>query len=576
MTENKVSEHQEGFFKATTLTYGYRSTMTLKAWLKINIMIATAHQQLTFLLRSRHFDILPTHIYKLRFDIKFVSKNVNYKYNNYKKRYQKTLLNFEIRDINCKLHHLQNRIKEIEKSLFLQLPETLVNDFFKFNRDKVINHNNKTKTALINKFNRILHKDNPLINNDKSKWIVNTSKKQIPEDILMCLSLGDRFGLPIDSNDKTDRLDSVLQVIKNFELNITKISIDAANDTRGSLVNILLNFLSKNKHISHIEKFITDSFRKCKKYLKNNNDLLITNADKGQVTVVMDKNTYIQKMTNLLNDNNTYKKLKSDPINRIKTRVNDLIKSWWDKKIIDEYTYKQLRCTNGNLPRCYGLPKVHKTDFPLRIIVSTVGSPTYKIAKFLGDILQKSIQRPSSHIKDSWSFVKKINRLKIRPDQSLVSLDATSLFTNIPKELVLRAIEHRWDMISKNTKLNLQQFSHAIDLILTSTSFCFNAQFYDQVFGTPMGSPLSPILADMVLDDLETHCLQLLDNPLTAFFRYVDDIFTIVPTSKINEILNLFNNYHQRLKFTCEIETNGSLSFLDTMVIRNDDALITN
>jgi hypothetical protein len=571
-----VYHQQEGFFTTITETYGYVITKKLKSWIRINIMICTAIQQLTFLLRCRHSDVLPPHIYNLRFHINFTSVNVKHKYNSFKNRYQKKLLTLEIKDINCKLKLLKKKIKEIEESLFLELPEALVVNFFKFNENKIINHNIKIKNKLIMKFNSISRKCNPFEDNDYSKWIINISSKQIPDDVLRVLSLGDRFGLPLEVNDRRDRVDSVLQVIKNFELNIQKISEEAANETRGSLVGLLLNYLTMNRHTNYIEKHILKLFHKCRSFLKKNSDVFVTNADKGQVTVVMDKSTYLEKMTDLLSDSDTYKILKKDPLNRITNKFSDLIKSWRDGKLIDEYTYILLRCTNGILPRCYGLPKVHKPGFPLRIIVSTIGSPTYNVAKFLCEILQKSVQKPKSHIKDSWTFVRKIRNIKITPDQSLVSFDATALFTNIPKELALKSIERRWDNIATNTKFSLHQFLYAIDLILSSTSFVFDSRFYEQIFGSPMGSPLSPILADMVLDDLETHCLQLIDTTLPAFFRYVDDIFAIVPTCKINQILDIFNSYHPRLKFTCEIEKNMSIDFLDTTVIRNDENLLTN
>jgi len=65
-----------------------------------------------------------------------------------------------------------------------------------------------------------------------------------------------------------------------------------------------------------------------------------------------------------------------------------------------------------------------------------------------------------------------------------------------------------------------------------------------------MGSPLSPILADKVLDDLETCCLQKLDFSIHTYYRYVDDIFMIIPATKLKSGLGVFNNYHPRLKFT--------------------------
>lgn len=69
----------------------------------------------------------------------------------------------------------------------------------------------------------------------------------------------------------------------------------------------------------------------------------------------------------------------------------------------------------------------------------------------------------------------------------------------------------------KQQSLSLPQFIHAIDL--SSTSFAVNGVFYEQIFGNPMGSPLSPILADLVMDDLKSCCLQFLKKVATLKFE---------------------------------------------------------
>ncbi|RLU25780.1 hypothetical protein DMN91_001939 [Ooceraea biroi] len=113
-------------------------------------------------------------------------------------------------------------------------------------------------------------------------------------------------------------------------------------------------------------------------------------------------------------------------------------------------------------------------------------------------------------------------------------------------------------------------------MVLSSTCFKFNDKFYEQVYGSPMGSPLSPVLADLVMEDLEAHCIGLLDFNLRIFVRYVDDVFTVLSVDKIQTVLRVFNDYHPRLQFTFELEKDNHINFLDTTVIRDGNALITN
>ena len=67
-----------------------------------------------------------------------------------------------------------------------------------------------------------------------------------------------------------------------------------------------------------------------------------------------------------------------------------------------------------------------------------------------------------------------------------------------------------------------------------------------------MGSPNSPLLADIVLvmQDLEHKVINSRGFHLHIYYRYVDDTFLIIPEDKINYVLQKFNSYHPRLKFT--------------------------
>src|SRR5580765_3004583 len=98
----------------------------------------------------------------------------------------------------------------------------------------------------------------------------------------------------------------------------------------------------------------------------------------------------------------------------------------------------------------------------------------YNVAKYVHGILHQSISQPKSHVKDGWSFTSNLKDKIINVDEILISFDVTALFTNIPKELVLSAIDKRWNDISPYTDFSLPQFLYAVEFILDSTSFSFN------------------------------------------------------------------------------------------------------
>ena len=209
---------------------------------------------------------------------------------------------------------------------------------------------------------------------------------------------------------------------------------------------------------------------------------------------------------------------------------------------------------NSNLARAYGLPKIHKENNPLRIIISDINSPTCILSKYLKTIITKSLPTPLSNIKNSWEFKQKIEKCKVPLNYVLLSLDVTSLFTNIPNKLVLIGLEKRWELIKNNTSIPKKSFLNAVEFILNSTFFKFNNKFYNQVSGTPMGSSISPIIADIVMVDLETEILPSFDFMIPWYFRYVDDTILRVPLDKVDTVLRKFNSYNPRLQFTYEIE----------------------
>ena len=110
-------------------------------------------------------------------------------------------------------------------------------------------------------------------------------------------------------------------------------------------------------------------------FLRDINDRVIfTRADKGNVTVALDRQVYISRVNE---DVNIYEVFERDLTKRMVTDLRALLVSWKEKKYITNSTYRSLLSSDGILPRAYALPKIHKQDCPFRVIVSSINSPLY-------------------------------------------------------------------------------------------------------------------------------------------------------------------------------------------------------
>ena len=120
--------------------------------------------------------------------------------------------------------------------------------------------------------------------------------------------------------------------------------------------------------------------------------------------VVMDKQDYINKANQLLNQN-TYKVISKDPTTTIKNKLINILKVIKTKTGLGSYSCKAMYPTSCVPPKFYGLPKIHKPDTPLRPIVSSCGSVTYGVAKELAKILKPLVGKSPHHINSTQDFV---------------------------------------------------------------------------------------------------------------------------------------------------------------------------
>lgn len=91
-------------------------------------------------------------------------------------------------------------------------------------------------------------------------------------------------------------------------------------------------------------------------------------------------------------------------------------------------------------------------------------------------------------------------------------------------------------------------FSEVIDctkFLYTKLFFCFDKKFYKQKFGSSIGLSTLPPFADIVMEDLQSHAINVLKNKHNCiplfYIRYVDDILICLEKSKLDIFMTIFN-----------------------------------
>ena len=158
---------------------------------------------------------------------------------------------------------------------------------------------------------------------------------------------------------------------------------------------------------------------------RSNNDILIIKPDKGYIVAILDNTDYLAKMETILFDSNRFICLGSVEENDDTAKPE--IK--WQRRLLNlkkdgqfiSLVYKNILPTDSQRPRMYELPKVHKASFPLRSILSIIGSSQHELAKSLCTILQPVRNRYSVRcIKESFTFAKTIQNLTIDSDKTFM------------------------------------------------------------------------------------------------------------------------------------------------------------
>ena len=319
--------------------------------------------------------------------------------------------------------------------------------------------------------------------------------------------------------------------------------------------------------------------------LRNRKDIVIKPADKGGAVVVWDRDAYIDEANRQLHDESFYATSPRDTTatnnQTVKTTIANLID---DSSLPPEASSLVLQPSQLGKPYFYMLPKIHKMTCPNemppgRPIVSAIACPTEKISQFLDSLFQPIVNKLPTYVKDTTHalhIIDNINSNNQTPPTLLFTMDVKALYTSIPHDDGLKAIQHFFTL-DPHPDIPVHSIVRLTELVLTLNSFEFNGNYFDQISGVAMGTKMGPSYANLFMGHLEQKILADFVGPSPEHLhRYIDDYFgaTTLSNDELNQFLNFADQYHPSIGFTNTV-SDVSVDFLDISVKRSDTAITT-
>ena len=311
--------------------------------------------------------------------------------------------------------------------------------------------------------------------------------------------------------------------------------------------------------------------------MKNWKDFIIRPADKGSKFFILDRDDYVTRVLEHLNDSDTFaiednmiaavEKVHLAIINWVKTYANE---EGMTPNIITAVTPDET-CKPGNN---YVNPKAHKPqqNYPGRLISTGCASYT-KILSSLTAIELCKVDLPYI-IKDNNDLLRKIiaiNENEILAGKNVihVSFDVVSMFPSISKTVGLNQCKMHLDKRT-DPLFSTQCILDALEITLDHNLTEFEGVTYRQIKGTAMGPKNACIYADVAMNSIDVMVNEGDWDPnFKPLFwaRFRDDIY--IPWTYSLEMLDRFHEWlNSRLpgiKFTKEHSSHG-IEFLDTYI----------
>lgn len=329
-----------------------------------------------------------------------------------------------------------------------------------------------------------------------------------------------------------------------------------------------------------------------------NNEIVIKSADKGDVTVIMSAEYYLNMCMEEINKEEYYEIIgEEDPSESVLKAVCGFADNY--QHILTQKEYNYLVENKYKMAHFYMLPKLHKSQFLNETLGRSsyvylpdfheeiqgrpiVGGPCYftsGLSEMVDIILKPIISHLPQLLSDSFDLLGRLSDAiqdGVPFNTLLSSCDIKSLYTNISRDLAIRSIDY-WVTKYEQSLPIFQRFSknfvlNALQIILDFNYFMFNDIFVKQIKGFAMGTKAAVNCANLTVGYLEVTMFDMLptiypndfvDFLIRNYFRFLDDIFHLwLKDFDINLFYSVFEELDPDLKFIFST-LSAEMNFMD-------------
>ncbi|CAF4553994.1 unnamed protein product, partial [Rotaria sp. Silwood2] len=382
-------------------------------------------------------------------------------------------------------------------------------------------------------------------------------------------------------------LHNVPVIDKYLNLNQNALFDNNINQNK-SIMEVINSQLSQSQFVNTIKMKKKKNYGRLVKRLKHKFKLanvVLQKSDKSKVFHLGKLEDYQKKSEEYMAKTQAYKCLgTNDPLPILTKRTNKYLLDLRLAKWITQKQYEKL-CINPSeveLAHLYYLPKAHKPGTPLRPIVSGLKHPTVKISKFLDELLRPLFDEMASKttVNSGFELMKQLQKwsmINMRQETLFCTIDVADLYTMVPQIEGVLALKKMLDYLKLKqvAGLKIETIIRLSRFVMQNNYFSYDGQYYHQIRGGAMGSPLTLTVANCYMFFYEQQIIKQIHNSNGLYFRYIDDIFVAInwPTRHLFKQIDRWNHFDENIKLSEKIGV--AADFLDLHIENQDGQLLT-